>query len=82
MSSILYRKENDEIIQERVRGEDVAYLLTVGYASTIEQLDKREKADTNGSGKLSDSEIKEAAKEANIKVGRKSIKTLKKELGL
>jgi hypothetical protein len=82
MSSILYKLENGEAIQEKVSSVDVGYLLTVGYASTPEQLIKREEADTNGTGKLSSNEVKEAAKKAGITIGRKSIKTLEKELGL
>ena len=82
MSSILYRLHDGEVVEERVKGEDVGFMLTQGYASSPEQLAKRTKADTNNTGKLSDAEIKAAAKEAGIKVGRKSIKTLIKELGL
>lgn len=82
MSSILYRLQDGEVVEERVKGEDVGFMLTQGYASSPEQLAKRTKADTNNTGKLSDAEIKAAAKEAGIKVGRKSIKTLIKELGL
>lgn len=82
MSCLLYRLVDGEIITERVKGEDVGQLLTQGYSSTPNQLKAREEADTNGSGKLSDAEVKEAARVAGIKIGRKSIKTLKSELGL
>ena len=82
MSCILYCYVGDQIATVRVNGAEVGDLLTKGYASSPEQLAKRKKADTNNTGKLSDAEIKAAAKEAGIKVGRKSIKTLIKELGL
>ena len=82
MSSILFRLENNEIIQERVKGEEVAYLLSVGYSATREKLETFKEVDTNDTGKLSSKEIKEAAKKAGIKVGNKSMKTLKEELGL
>lgn len=82
MSSILFKLKDGEAVQEKVNSVDVGYLLTVGYASTPEQLIKRAEADTNGTGKLSSSEVKEAAKKAGITIGRKSIKTLEKELGL
>ena len=82
MSCILYCYTDDGIESVRVNGSEVGELLTKGYASSIEQLTKRKEADTNGTGKLSSDEVKEAAKKAGIKVGRKSIKTLKKELGL
>lgn len=82
MSCILYCYVDDKIESVRVNGSEVDTLLTQGYASSPEQLSKRKEADTNGTGKLSDAEVKAVAKEAGIKVGRKSIKTLKKELGL
>ena len=82
MSCILYKLKNGNPVQERVKAVDVAYLLNNGYAPTPEQLLKREEVDTNNSGKLSDAEIKTAAAEAGIRIGKKSIKTLKKELGL
>lgn len=82
MSCILYCYVDGKVETIRVNGSEVGELLTKGYASTPEQLSKRKEADTNGTGKLSTEEIKEAAKKAGIKIGRKSIKTLKKELGL
>lgn len=82
MSCILYTRTDGEITLERVKAADVSSLLKKGYASTPEQLEKFESVDTNGTGKLSDAEIKEAAKKAGIKIGRKSIKTLRKELEL
>lgn len=82
MSSILFIERDGQIVKENVNSEEVGYLLTVGYASTPEQLTKRAEVDTNDSGKLSDTEIKAAAKEAGITIGRKTIKTLTKELGL
>ncbi|HHZ69595.1 MAG TPA: hypothetical protein EYN54_04780 [Methylococcaceae bacterium] len=82
MSCILYKLVDDKPVKESVKAIDVAHLLENGYSSTPEQLIKRKEVDTNNSGKLSDAEIKAAAAEAGIKVGKKSIKTLKKELGL
>lgn len=82
MSCILYKFENGKPVEERVKAIDVAHLLENGYSSTLEQIAKRKEVDTNDSGKLSDAEIKAAAEEAGIKIGRKSIKTLKKELGI
>lgn len=43
MSSILYKLEDGEVVQESVNSVDVGYLLTVGYASTPEQLTKKKK---------------------------------------
>tara|TARA_R110002020_G_scaffold467655_1_gene691384 strand:+ start:18696 stop:18944 length:249 start_codon:yes stop_codon:yes gene_type:complete len=82
MSCLLYRLIDGEVVSERVKGEDVGSLLTQGYSSSIEQLKVRDAADTNDSGKLSDAEVKQAAMKAGLKIGRKSIKTLKNELGL
>ena len=82
MSCILYKFVDGNPVQERVKAIDVANLLENGYSSTPEQLLKHKEVDTNGTGKLSDAEIKAAAEKAGIKTGRKSIKTLKKELGL
>ena len=82
MSCILYKLVDDKPVKESVKAVDVACLLNNGYASTPEQLIKRKEVDTNNSGKLSDAEIKAAAVEAGIKIGKKSIKTLKKELSL
>ncbi len=82
MSSILYRLENGEVVEERVDSVSVAHLLKNGYASNPQQLLNRIEADTNETGKLSDEEVKEAAKKAGIRIGRKSIKTLKAELNL
>ncbi len=82
MSCILYKFENGKMVEERVKAIDVAYLLDNGYSSSPEQLYKRQEVDTNNSGKLSDAEIKIAAEDAGIKIGRKSIKTLRKELGI
>lgn len=82
MSCILYCYVGDKIESVRVNGAEVGDLLTKGYTSSPEQLTKRKEVDTNNTGKISDAEVKAAAKEAGIKIGRKSIKTLKKELGL
>tara|TARA_R100000544_G_scaffold17462_1_gene8344 strand:- start:2389 stop:2646 length:258 start_codon:yes stop_codon:yes gene_type:complete len=82
MATILYTKVNGEIVQEFCDPIMVHELLKNGYATSEEALSKKESIDTNGSGKLSDAEIKAAAKEAGIRIGRKSIATLKKELGV
>lgn len=82
MSVILYKYYNSKIVSEKCEPVNIDELLKSGYATSPDALVKQKKADTNNSGKLSDSEIKEAAKEAGIKIGRKTIATLKKELGL
>lgn len=82
MSCILYKLVDGKPVKEMVRAIDVSYLLSNGYSSTPEQLLRRQEADTNGTGKLSNAEIKAAAEVAGITIGRKSIKTLKKELNL
>lgn len=73
MSCILYKLENGKPVLEKVKAIDVAHLLENGYSATPEQLLKR---------KSSDAKIKSAALSAGIKVGKKPIKTLKKELGI
>lgn len=82
MATILYKLVNGEAVTEKCNPLEVDILLKSGYATNKEQLFNRKKADTNNTGKLSDAEIKAAAKEAGIKIGRKSIATLKKELNL
>jgi len=82
MSCILYKFVDGEAVKEMVKAVDVAHLLNNGYSATPEQLVKRKEVDTNNTGKISDAEVKAAAVKAGIKVGRKSIKTLKKELGI
>jgi hypothetical protein len=67
---------------ERCDPLQVADLIKNGYSTSPEQSKKKCDIDTNESGKLSDAEVKAAAKNAGIKVGRKSIATLKKELGV
>lgn len=77
MSCILYTKEGGQIVEHRVNAVDVASLLSSGYKATREEF-----VDTNKSGKLSNQEIKAAAKEAGIKVGGKSMAKIKSELGI
>ena len=79
MATILYNSNGEA---ERCNPLDVANLIKSGYSTSLEQSEKKKEVDTNGTGLISDSEVKEAAKKANIKIGRKSIATLKKELGL
>lgn len=79
MSTILYCPKG---IAGKFNPLDVDKLIKSGYSTSPEQAAKKKKIDTNGSGKLSDAEIKEAAKAAGIKIGRKSIKRLKEELNL
>jgi len=43
MSSILYKLEDGKPVEEKVNSVDVAYLLTVGYASTPEKLTKKKR---------------------------------------
>lgn len=82
MSCILYKLVDGKVVSERVPARRVNELLKSGYCGCPDKLKLTDEIDTNNSGKLSDTEIKEAAKKAGIKVGRKSIKTLKEELGL
>lgn len=82
MASILYHMVDGEPTKVMVEACKVHGYLKKDYCTTADQLLNRDKADTNRTGKLSNEEIKAAAKEAGIRVGNKSIKTLKKELGL
>ena len=81
MTCILYRLVDGEIEVSRHQGDQVAALLDEGYSAALKGI-KTKKADTNNSGKLSSEEVKAAAKEAGITIGRKSVKTLMKELGI
>jgi hypothetical protein len=81
MATVLYKLVDGDVESEMVEAIDVDRLLKSGYCTCPDSLAKIKKADTNNSGKLSSEEIKEAAKEAGITIGRKSIKTLRKELG-
>lgn len=82
MSVILYKLVNGKPEKELCDPLMIDSLLKSGYSLDAEKLLNQVKADTNGTGKLSDAEVKEAAKLAGIVIGRKSIKTLKKELNL
>ena len=82
MSTYLYHLVNNEAEKILVEALEVEGLLGKGYTVCPKQLMRRKEADTNSTGKLSDKEIKEAAKKAGITIGRKSIITLTKELGL
>ena len=81
MSTILYKLVNDKPESELVEAIDVDRLLKSGYSTTPEKLIKVKEVDTNKSGKLSNSEVKAAAKKAGISIKNKSISSLKKELG-
>lgn len=76
MSTILYHLVKGNTVSERCNPLDVPELLKSGYSVSKDLNKSSAKAD------LSDDEIKELAKTADIKIGRKSIKTLKKELEL
>lgn len=81
MAAILYRIVDGEVKAERVNACDVANLLENGYSASPDFPTKQE-ADTNGSGKLSNEEIRAAAKEAGLENWEKGrIKTLKEALG-
>ena len=82
MSAILYKLVDGEVVKELVNARKVGYLLDNGYCACPEQLLKRDEADTNKTGKLSNKEVKEAAKKPGIKIGGKSIAKIKEELGL
>lgn len=77
MSAILYKLVDGELKQERVNPLDVANLLENGYFASPELA----KVDKNESGKLSNDEIREAAKAAGIEDYETArIATLKKKL--
>ena len=82
MATYLYHLVENKPEQVLVDALEVAGLLKRGYTTSIEKLENRQEADTNNSGLISDAEVKAMAKEKGIKVGRKSIATLKKELNL
>ena len=79
MATILYNPDGEA---ERCNPLDVSDLIKSGYSTSLKQSKKKKEVDTNGTGLISDAEVKAAATKAGIKVGRKSIATLKKELGL
>ena len=76
MSVILFKLVNGKPEKELCDPLMINELLKSGYSLDAEKLLNQAKADTNNTGKLSDTEVKEAAKLAGITVGRKSIKTL------
>ena len=82
MSAILYKLVDGKVVQEKANALDVPYLLDNGYSACPKQLLKRKEVDTNETGKLSNKEIKEAAKKEGIKIGGKSIAKIREELGL
>lgn len=82
MATILFKLVDGKPVSEQCNPLEVERLLKVGYALSIDQLENRKKADTNKTGLISDAEVKALAKAEGITIGRKSIKTLKKELNL
>ena len=82
MSVILFKLVNGKPEKELCDPLSINELLKSGYALDVDKLLNQVKADTNGTGKLSDTEVKAAAKLAGVKIGRKSIKALKEELNL
>jgi hypothetical protein len=81
MSTVLYKLVNGKPERELVDALEVGRLLKAGYSTTPEKLIKVKEVDTNKSGKLSNSEVKAAAKKAGISTKNRSISSLKKELG-
>ncbi len=84
MASVIYKEIDGVITSKTVEIAFLAQELEFGGWSTspdCKQVVTKAEADTNNTGKLSNNEIREAAKKANI-VGykRKSIKTLEAEL--
>lgn len=69
MATTLYKLVDGSFVSEIVQGQDVGYLLTIGYSVSP-------KVDI-----ISDEQVKIDAKIAGIRIGRKSIATLKSELG-
>lgn len=82
MSVILFKLVNGKPEQELCDPLMIDSLLKSGYSVSPEDLLSKGKVDADNASKLSDAEVKEAAKLAGIKIGRKSIKTLKEELNL
>ena len=82
MATILYKVVNGETVSESCNPLDVSNLLKSGYTTSPAKAVIHAEIDTNDTGKLSNAEIKDAAREAGIRIGRKSINTLKTELGL
>jgi hypothetical protein len=82
MSVILFKLVNGKPEKELCDPLELSNLLSSGYSIDADKLLNKAKEDTDNTGKLSDSEVKEAAKLAGIKIGRKTIKKLKEELNL
>ena len=82
MSVILFKLVNGKPEKELCDPLMLNKLLKSGYALSSDKLLNQSKADTNNTGKISNAEVKAAAKLAGIKIGRKSIKALKEELNL
>lgn len=81
MSVKLYKLVNNEVVAEQVEPLNVGFHLDNGYTTCPKKLFTKEVIDTNDTGKISFAELKAAAKAAGIKVGGKSAKKLKEELG-
>lgn len=77
MSAILYTLIDGKVVEQRANAVDVAHMLENGYCACPKQLLKRKEADANKTGKISNKEIREAAKKSG-----KTIAQVKKELGL
>lgn len=82
MSTILFKLESGKPVKEFCNAVDVDGLLKSGYATSEESLLKTAKVDTNNTGKLSAKEVKAAAVEAGIDTEGKTVKELRKELGV
>ena len=77
MSAILYKRVDGEVKEFRVDPIRVNALLQDGYFASPDLAD----ADANESGKLSNEEVRQAAKEAGIQNWKTAkIDTLKKKL--
>lgn len=77
MSAILYKRVDGEVKEFRVDAVRVNALLQDGYFASHDLAD----ADSNETGKLSNEEVREAAKEAGISNWKTAkIDTLKKKL--
>lgn len=77
MSAILYKRVDGEVKEYRVDPIRVNALLQDGYFASPDLAD----ADANESGKLSNEEVRQAAKEAGIQNWKTAkIDTLKKKL--
>lgn len=76
MACLLYKQENGEVIEVRVKAQEVSVLLSEGYKSSPDDFNEDDPCE------LTDEAIKEMAEEKGIKVNRRTISSIKKDLGI